>query len=69
MNEFPFCSLLTIGGISSVPVPSFIFAVADPGFSPGGGRQLPKLLPKTAPGGGRASLAPPLGSANDLCAN
>ena len=52
-------------------------AVADPGFSPGGGRQLPKVLlffnflPKTAwkwknldPQGGRASLAPPLGSAN-----
>ena len=46
--------------------------VADPGFSPGGGRQLPKVLlffnflPKTAwkwknldPQGGRASLAPP----------
>ena len=54
-------------------------AVADPGFSPGG-RQLPKLLlfftflPKTAwkwknldpRGGGGASLASPLGSANGL---
>ena len=53
--------------------PSVLWPVADPGFSPGGGRQLPKVLlffnffPKTAwkwknldPQGGRASLAPPL---------
>ena len=53
-------------------------AVADPGFSPGGGAPTPKsaiifqffaencmkMKEFGPPGGGRASLAPPLGSAN-----
>ena len=56
--------------------------VADPGFSPGGGAPTPKIaiifhifaencmkMKEFGPpgGGGRASLAPPLGSANVNC--
>ena len=55
------------------------YTVADPGFSPGGGansqkcyyfsifcRKLHENERIWTPRGGRASLAPPLGSANDI---